>query len=365
MYGVGVADLVVALVASALVFASVHLKLNEADPHGDLLAGLAATGLTLPIAWARRAPLTAAAVVAAASVANWLVVGQYVRCGPSLPSAFWIAYVIGRRTRGRSTALGMALVLLDIDAQCLSDPKLGAGVFIGMGPISVAFWVAGRSIRARNETVREIATQNAAIAETRERTAALAVATDRERISAGLDGLLLQRITDMGAQASLARDHLADKDSTAAFASIAQEGRQALAEMRDVVSMLRDASLKPQPGLGRLAELIEPRGGALELTGDQRPLPGGIEASAYRIVDQLLQLLEPTQPVQVRVRYADDVLELRVTGQPKQPRTVDAEGPELAVVRQRVAVHEGSLAAESLDDELRWIARLPLPTGHA
>ena len=43
-------------------------------------------------------------------------------------------------------------------------------------------------------------------------------------------------------------------------------------------------------------------------------LPAGVELSAYRIVEQLLDALEDAPDVEVRVRFGDDALELAVSG---------------------------------------------------
>jgi signal transduction histidine kinase len=356
-FGVGVVDLTAGLVLSVLVYLYVAVSPQPTGPAASVWGGIAATLLTLPVVWARRSPLTAAAVVAAGSVLSWVVFDGYVRCGPSLPAAFWIAYVVGRRTRGRSSALGLALVLVDIEAQCLSDPALGAAQIVGFAPIAVAFWFGGRTLTARTSAMHQIAGQNAAIVEARERTAELAVAADRERISSGLDGLLQRRIADMGEQAARARGR--DTGTGPALAAIAEDGRQALAEMRDVVSILRgDAPLQPQPSLDGLAELIDGHGGRLEVVGDHRRLPGGMDASAFRIVEQLLLTVKPAR---VQVSWARDQLELQVAGRP----TTAGDGPHLSAVRQRVAVHDGTLSSDTSADELRWTATLPLNTGHA
>lgn len=358
--GVGVIDLLIGLTLSVLVFVAVHAE-GGTDPHGDLLAGFAATSLTLPVIWARRSPLTAAGVVAVGSVVNWLAVGSLVRCGPSLPAAFWIAFVVGRRTSGRRGQVALCLVLIDIVGQCLSDPQLGAAVILGMGPIAAGFALAGRAITGRAQTIRAIEAQNAAILKTRDRTAALAVATDRERISAGLDGLLQQQIQHMATQARRAGEDRTAADTAGVFAGIAAEGRQALAEMRDIVGNLRDEpGLDPQPGLDRLPRLVGDCGGRLELAGGQRQLPGSIEVSAYRIVEQLLQVLDPGSCV--RVEFAPDRLGLMVTG---RPGAQSADATALAVVRQRIAVHAGTLTVEAGNDQLCATAQLPLPVGHA
>lgn len=52
-------------------------------PHGGALAAVAVLAMTAPVAWERRAPVVAAAVVAIGAAANELLIGKMVRCGPA------------------------------------------------------------------------------------------------------------------------------------------------------------------------------------------------------------------------------------------------------------------------------------------
>jgi signal transduction histidine kinase len=366
----GLANIIAGLILSAGVFTLVHVHLDLSDPHGSVLAGLAAIPMTLPVLLARRSPVGAAAVAALASLANWVFVGHYIRCGAALPAAFWIACVLGMRVRDRWWLLGLGLILIDVLAQCFADPQLDPPTIFAAGPIVIGFWFAGRTIRARADAVRQVAKQNEEIAATREKTVQLAVDLERERIATGLDTLLQQRISGIGAQAAAAREHVTDPDAAgtvtaSTFAAIAADGRQTLAEMREVVGSLRsDSPLAPQPDLNALAELVGHSGGRLQIDGTKRQIPSSVEVSAYRIVEQLLRAAaaDPANPVDVHVTFAPDELELRVSA---TPREVAEPGPELAVVRQRVSFHGGSLATDVLPGRLQWVARLPLTADHA
>jgi signal transduction histidine kinase len=361
-----VANIAAGLILSVGVFSLVHVHFDPTDPHGSVLAGLAAVTMTLPVLWARRSPVTAAAVVAAGSLANWMFVGHYIRCGAALPAAFWIACVIGLQIRDRRWILGLGLILVDLLVQGFADPQISPPTIFAAGPIAIGFWFAGRLIRARIDAVHQIGKQNAEIAATREKTVQLAVELERERIATGLDSLLQQRISGIGAQAAAAREHVTDPGAASAFATIAADGRQTLAEMRDVVGSLRnDSPLAPQPDLRSLAELVGRGGGRLQIDGVERQIPSSVEVSAYRIVEQLLRAAaaDPANPVDVRVTFAPDELELRVSA--ASTRETAEPGPELAVVRQRVSFHGGSLVTDALPGRLQWVARLPLTADHA
>lgn len=364
----GVANVVAGLIFSAGVFTLVHVDLDPTDPHGSVLAAIAAVPMTLPVLWARRSPLVAAVVVALASVANWVFVGHYIRCGAAFPAAFWIACVLGLQVRYRWWLLALGLILIDLLAQGFADPQLTPPTIVAAGPIAIGFWFAGRTIHSRADAVRQVAKQNEEIAATREKSVQLAVDLERERIATGLDSLLQQRISGIGAQAAAAREHVTDADGVTAnaFAAIAADGRQTLAQMREVVGSLRnDSPLAPQPDLNSLAALVGHSGGRLQIEGPTRQIPSSVEVSAYRIVEQLLRAAaaDPAHPVDVHVTFAADELELRVSA--ATTREVAEPGPELAVVRQRVSFHGGSLATDSLPGRLQWVARLPLAADHA
>lgn len=367
MLAAGLPDLVVGVLLSVVVFMIVHVDFYASDPHGDVAAGLAATLITLPVVWARRYPLPAAAVMAAAALLNWIVVGHYIRCGAAVPAAFWVACVVGLRLRGRAAVAGMILVIAGLSMLCLGDAALTPTAIVPLTPIAVAFWFAGRAIRVRDQTVRHIAEQNRQLIATRERTAQLAVETDRHRIGAGLDAQLQRRIETMAATATSGREQVEDPASAqAAFAAISADGRATLARMREVVDTLRsDAPRGPQPGLGGLADLVARHGGRLVVDGDRRALPDGVELSGYRIVEQLLRSFDTraetiADPVVVRVHYGADELELRISGLgPDDPWAV----PEVAVAQQRIAVHGGQLAADRRNNRVQWAARIPLTSG--
>jgi signal transduction histidine kinase len=365
----GFANIAAGLILSVGVFTLVHVHLDPTDPHGSVLAGIAAVPMTLPVLWARRSPLAAAAVVAAASLANWIFVGHYIRCGAAIPAAFWIACVLGFESRDRRwSIIGLGLILIDLLVQGFADPQISPPTIFAAGPIAIGFWFAGRTIHGRADAIRQVSQQNKEIAATREKSVQLAVDLERERIATGLDTLLQRRINGMGAQAAAAREHVTEADHLTAstFAAIAADGRQALADMREVVGSLRnDSPLAPQPDLHALAELVGRGGGRLQIDATQRQIPSSVEVSAYRIVEQLLRAAaaDPADPVDVHVTITADALELRVSA--TTTRESAEPGPELAVVRQRVSFHGGSLATNALPGRLQWVARLPLTADHA
>jgi signal transduction histidine kinase len=153
-----------------------------------------------------------------------------------------------------------------------------------------------------------------------------AVAEERARIARELHDLVAHNVSVMVVQAGAERHALPpDQESTReTLSSIEQSGRQALAEARRLLGVLRqgdgDSELEPQPGVARLGELIEQvhRAGLpveLQVEGDPVPLQPGVDLCVYRIVQEgLTNALKHAGPAQARVRlsYARGGLDVEV-----------------------------------------------------
>jgi signal transduction histidine kinase len=153
---------------------------------------------------------------------------------------------------------------------------------------------------------------------------------------------------------------------------VQETGRQALVEMKRLVGMLRDGDeetgLAPQPGLAQVDALLAQMREAgltvdLEIDGPARPLPPGVELSAYRIVQEALTNAikhAECRHVRVAIRYTDGDVELEVADDGRGAGD-GAGGHGLVGMRERVAVFGGSLEATSAETGGFVVrARLPL-----
>jgi signal transduction histidine kinase len=140
--------------------------------------------------------------------------------------------------------------------------------------------------------------------------------------------------------------------------------RQALHEMRLLVEVLRhehaiDPALAPTPGLADVSALAEQtrRAGvdlSLDVRGPARPLPAGVDLSAYRIAQEALTNIVrhagPTQAT-LRIEYRTGELLIEVTDLgPAEPRRAHPEphaatGHGLIGMRERAALYDGYLRA--------------------
>jgi hypothetical protein len=353
-----------ATLASALALTAFIVFLVQRQAGGGVAACIAATAMTLPAAFARRAPLGSAAALAAAAAANELLFGHLVRCGAALPAAFYVAYVAGRAGAGRRRALTLARVLACVVIQCVYDPQLGSGVILLMAPITGGFFGAGLLVRRRSALVAQLRRSTEQLRAQRERTAQLAVAAEQARITADIRETLRAGIDEIGALARAARDSGADPGPS--FAAIERAGRSVLDSMRHVVGALRDAPTDPEPGLAELEGLLTSATTAdarLSVTGPARPLPASIELAGYRIVEQLLTVLrdDPATRVEVAVRFAADCLELRIAG---PPAADDDVRRVRSIVAARLALYGGTVDIDDAAGRRAARIRLPLVTSH-
>ena len=131
----------------------------------------------------------------------------------------------------------------------------------------------------------------------REEQARLAVAEERARIARELHDVVGHSVSVMTVQASAVRRLLeADQEKEReALLVVEQTGREALAEMRRMVGVLRRPdeapALAPQPSLEHIERLVahtRETGLPVELRieGTPVPLPAGIDTTAYRIVQE-------------------------------------------------------------------------------
>jgi hypothetical protein len=151
-----------------------------------------------------------------------------------------------------------------------------------------------------------------------------------------------------------------------AFVAIQGTGRETLAHMRQVVGTLREeAPTSPQPVLAQLGRLLgqsDELDVRIQVTGDPRLLPPGLELSGYRIVEHLLSTLEknPTAEARVEVVFAADALELKVIG----PSVRESSArPALVAATERAHLHGGTVRSSTRDGFRETLVLIPLAAG--
>ncbi len=211
-----------------------------------------------------------------------------------------------------------------------------------------------------------------------------AIHEERSRIARELHDVIAHDMSVMVVQAGAARRVLETRpeEARSAMATIESIGRQSLDEMRRLLGVLGkedESSLGrvPQPSLAHLDVLVERcRGAGLPVEfvteGDPRPLAPGIDLSAYRIVQAALSNAlkhAGRAKVSLRLCYADDVVEVRVTGDGGGVADdTDASALDFGLVamRERVKLYDGEFHVDNQPGGGFAVrARLPLEAVHS
>ncbi|MEU1008098.1 sensor histidine kinase [Streptomyces sp. NPDC005890] len=255
-------------------------------------------------------------------------------------------------------------------------------------PFALA-WVLGDSMRTRRAYFAQLEERAARLEKEREAQSKVAVAAERARIARELHDVVAHNVSVMVVQADGAAYVMdtAPDQARKALETISSTGRQALAEMRRLLGVLRTGEHQesgeyvPQPDVEQIDDLIEQcRSSGLpvdfKVEGTPRPLPSGVELTAYRIVQEALTNTRkhggPNAGASVRLVYFDDGLGLLVEDDGKgaphelyEEGGADGQGHGLIGMRERVGMVGGTLdAGPRPGGGFRISALLPLKPAH-
>jgi signal transduction histidine kinase len=245
-----------------------------------------------------------------------------------------------------------------------ADSLLSAALLLGfLLAVVVASWSLGvfRTVRSVYLSALE---QRARLAESeREERARRAVLDERARIAREMHDVVAHSLSVIVSQAQGGAYVAGSQPERAARAleTIAETGREALADMRGLLGVLRadpDAAAPapedPQPGLADLPELVarvRAAGLPVELTetGTPRRLGAATGLAAYRLVQEsLTNTLKhggPAARAEVRLQWTDEELAVTVTDDGDGPASTGAGGQGLVGMRERAAVVGGRAEA--------------------
>jgi signal transduction histidine kinase len=344
----------------AAIAAGVLLRHPPAMPVPLSLAAVAVLGLT--IALRRRNPVLALGVALVVLVVFGL---PYQSLLPAW-SALYLAAVTCRR-RTALAALGAALIA----------PAVVVGIFdrgVLLGLISCLVWTVGYAVGRHRAYERDLRLHRARQAEADRERARRGVTEERMRIARELHDVVAHSMSVITVQAGFGNLVIDDQpaQARAALDAIATTGREALTEMRRLLGMLRDdgpAALAPAPGLGELDRLVAQTAKAgvrvqVKIAGAPRPLPPGIDLSAFRIVQEALTNVvkhAETASCRLAIAYAEHELSIEITDGGRGGPAVEGHGHGLIGMGERVHLYGGTLQAAPLPGRgFRVTASLPI-----
>ncbi|MEU4427220.1 sensor histidine kinase [Actinoplanes sp. NPDC024001] len=298
----------------ALVLATARVAVAPvlpADRPPDTLAYTLVTAMAAALLLRRRWPALTLAAVGALFIAYHVL--RYPGGAPAVP--VWIALYAVAVAPSRRPGLAVAGVLIFLDAQSRMTVS-GVGpldaTLDGSTGIFVAALLLGEVVRGRRARL--------ALVEAEQQHQ---LTRERIRIARELHDVTAHTLAVVAVQAGVAAELQRDDPDGAsrALQSVRQASRDAMAELRAAVGVLRDGSrpdgpAPPAPTLDRLPHLVDGTGAVLTSEGTPRPLPRAVEATAYRIVQEAVANAvrhSGARRIEVRLGYLPDGLSLTVT----------------------------------------------------
>jgi signal transduction histidine kinase len=364
----------IAAVALA-VLAQIEIWVGDAVPAPRWLGVPVAVLMCSTVAWRRRRPLLAGSTVLAANIVLILAAGTPGQSVALAISWFCGLYAIAVWTDTRGFLIGIGVLVAGNAATLIADPSGVKDTWLFTIIPIAAMLLARVAVRGRQERADTLAARAHLLEREQELRAHEAVVEERARIARELHDLVAHNVSVMVIQAGAERHALPEEQAQTreALGSIEQAGRQALADARRLLGMLRRdgerEELEPQPGLAQVAELIDQvqRAGlqvSLAVEGEPRALDPGRDLCAYRIVQEgLTNALKHAgrSHAEVRLRYAPDSLAIEIRDDGAGSARLDGAGQGLIGMRERLALYGGELVAGARDGGgFEVLARLPL-----
>ncbi len=346
--------------------AALHYAGHVAMPRLVLALGLAVSAAAL--AMRHRAPLTVLGVVLALALAlGW---GPVVAL-PVLLAVFTVAEYVDRRRL--VAAAGVSVLVLAAGEAVHHDTPSFASVLSHLVAVGLALAV-GLYVRARADYISGLHERAERLERERELLAQQAVAEERVRIARELHDVVAHSVSLMVVQAQAAAA-TGTEPQREALRQVADLGRGALSEMHRMLGLLRlhtggAPERAPQPGVGEIRTLVDgTRAAGLEtrltVAGAPRPLPAGVDLSAYRIVQEALTNAirhGGANRASVTLAYSPASLEVTVLDDGTgggAPGTGPGHG--LIGMRERVALFGGELETGPRRDGDGYRVRALLP----
>ena len=339
--------------------AAVDPRLHEPGALA-VVATLVATGA---LAWRRSHPMPSYAVFVAGAV---VVSGSFHYIGLLSPLLLLSLFSLATHGSRRDGVVGLAVGIASFTALGIAGvPDLRTKDVLLAVSLVVASWALAEALRSRRDLQRD--------------QVRAAVTEERLRIARDLHDVVAHSMSLIAVQAG-AGAHVIRTDPEAAeqaLGVIADTSRQALAQTRSMLGILRDdrepATRPPTQGLDDLGQLLDGvRAAGLDVhlvrSGSTAGVDGAVSLAAYRMIQESLTNVlkhSAASSATVSVDAGEDLLELDVTD-PGPARHVphgDSSGHGLVGLDERARLLGGSLTYGAEGGGYRVHARLPVEVG--
>jgi signal transduction histidine kinase len=371
-------------IAAVLFMFDMVVAINSSSQQRTLIVAIAPV-LLAPLIWRRKAPMLSAYVILLGGYLQLFFQGSHgilvVPADLALGIALYslVVYVGRRRAAFYSIWLAVGTV-----AWALWRVQAASGFYVVFISVVFAlFWLAGEYLGARRARNAEVEARLALLETERDQQARITLADERTRIARELHDVVAHAVSVMIVQADGAAYAIRSNPDLAeqAVGTISATGRSALSELRRLLGVLRneteaDTGRVPQPDVSMLTDLADRITGIgvpvrLEMSGELDGLPAGVGLNIYRIIQEALtntlKHAGAGATAVVRVTREDDVVEVFVDDDghgPARPVAEVSGGNGLIGMRERTAVHGGTLTTGSVDGH-GWRVHARLPIGSA
>jgi signal transduction histidine kinase len=372
--------LVDAFFAAPIVLLSLPAWLGgtEAVPRLEYL--VLTVGLVAPLVMRRTFPRTVFAVVALISCVQCVADVAPIPANTAVLMGLYTVAADFAFRWGLAAVLTAELGAVMVALRYTSGRDDEQSTLLMLSVLVAGVWILGLHIRTRRAYLSSLEERAARLERERDAEVKMAMSAERARIARELHDVVAHNVSVIVVQADGASFAI-DTDvgrARQALDTISQTGRNALAEMRRLLGVLRESddvrAYAPQPGVAQLDDLVEQvRSSGLpvtyEVAGSPPEMSEGRQLTVFRIVQEALtNTLKhggPRVAATVRLRYAKDAVEVRVNDDGRGAAAADdGRGHGLAGMRERAAVYGGSVRAEPCPGGgFQVVARIP--TGDA
>jgi signal transduction histidine kinase len=357
-----------------------HDNVSHHSPHSGGLIVLASAVLCVPLVLRTRLPLTAWTASAVAMFWVSQAIPPYSISNGAYADTGVVVYVLclyAVAVRCKTWVVASVGLVTVFGAGLIYAQSTVTAIFVGAIPV-----LAGVIVRSRRGSREQLAVVE------RRHEGERALLEERQRIARELHDVVAHHMSVIAIQAEAAPYKSADPppELVESFAEIRASALTGLNELRRVLGVLRSdrTDVAPQPGLDDVDELLESaRNGGVTVTfgttGTPRPLPEGVDLSAYRIVQEALSNAmrhAPGSEVRVQLYYGEAalVIEVRNNGcaaaqaaggeQPAHAGLGHGGGHGIIGMRERATMLGGHLrAGPTAAGEFLVTAALPLGDG--
>ncbi|WP_211841214.1 sensor histidine kinase [Saccharopolyspora antimicrobica] len=315
----------------------------------------------------RRWPLIAVGLLGWLLLSAWvtLCVGSYLVTEATRRVPLLLGYFAG------ATAVAVLPTVLGV---LISMPGLGGDDALGsIGGAALFVWlplVIGLWNRARLDVLEGLRERAAQLEREQTARAEQARLHERTHIAREMHDVVAHRVSLMVLHAGGLEVNAQDPRTAATAELIRVTGKEALVQLRNVLGVLKEGEVGPQPTLADLDRLLaQSREAGIPVVrhdaGTPLPLPVLIEQAAYRVVQEALTNVHKhsgTARTDVELRYTRTEVEVTVINEAPRDRVEPLPGTGMGLIglRERVKLLDGEFTAGPTDGGFTVRARFPL-----